>query len=86
MNKANRRGFASMDPAKQRRIASKGGKASHKEGVAHEFTPDEAAKAGRKGGVSVSKDRKHMAEIGRSGGRRHGTSHSEKKNMTKAKN
>jgi general stress protein YciG len=39
-----------MDPAKQREIASKGGKAAHQKGTAHEFTPEEAAAAGRKGG------------------------------------
>jgi general stress protein YciG len=44
------RGFASMDPAKQREIASKGGKAAHQAGTAHEFTPEEAREAGRKGG------------------------------------
>lgn len=46
------RGFASMDPAKQREIASKGGRAAHQSGKAHEFTSDEARKAGRKGGES----------------------------------
>ena len=44
------RGFASMDPEKQRRIASKGGKAAHAKGRAHEWTVDEAREAGRKGG------------------------------------
>jgi general stress protein YciG len=44
------RGFASMDVAKQREIASKGGKAAHEKGTAHEFTSEEAAAAGRKGG------------------------------------
>ncbi len=44
------RGFASMDAAKQREIASKGGKAAHEKGTAHEFTSEEAAAAGRKGG------------------------------------
>ena len=47
-----KRGFASMDPEKQRAIASKGGKAAHASGNAHEFTPEEARKAGRKGGKS----------------------------------
>lgn len=28
-NKSNKRGFASMDPKKQREIARKGGKSSH---------------------------------------------------------
>jgi general stress protein YciG len=44
------RGFASMDRTKQREIASKGGKAAHEKGTAHEWTPDEARNAGRKGG------------------------------------
>lgn len=44
------RGFASMDSEKQRAIASKGGKAAHASGNAHEFTSEEAREAGRKGG------------------------------------
>jgi general stress protein YciG len=66
------RGFAAMDPERQREIASKGGKIAHLRGNAHEFTPDEAREAGRKGGQSVSKDRKHMARIGRLGGEARG--------------
>lgn len=46
----DKRGFASMDEAKQREIASKGGKAAHAKGTAHEFTSEEAREAGRKGG------------------------------------
>lgn len=61
-------GFASMDPAKQKAIASKGGKAAHEQGRAHQFTPDEARVAGKLGGEKVSRDSKHMAEIGRLGG------------------
>lgn len=45
-----RRGFASMSAEKQREIASKGGRAAHEKGTAHEWTPDEARNAGRKGG------------------------------------
>ena len=45
-----RRGFASMSPEKQREIASKGGRAAHEKGTAHEWTADEARAAGRKGG------------------------------------
>src|SRR5688500_17109477 len=63
------RGFASMDAHRQREIARKGGRAAHEKGKAHEFTPDEARAAGRKGGEKVSVNRKHMAEIGRRGGR-----------------
>ncbi len=44
------RGFASMDPERQREIASQGGKAAHEKGTAHEFTSEEAREAGRKGG------------------------------------
>jgi general stress protein YciG len=46
------RGFASMDAAKQRDIASKGGKAAHAKGTAHEWTSEEACAAGRKGGMA----------------------------------
>ncbi len=46
----SRRGFAAMDPERQRRIASEGGRAAHKQGVAHEWTSEEARSAGRKGG------------------------------------
>lgn len=45
-----RRGFASMSREKQREIASKGGRAAHQKGTAHEWTSDEARVAGRKGG------------------------------------
>ncbi|MBC6698345.1 con-10 family general stress protein [Hymenobacter puniceus] len=47
------RGFASMDPDMQRRIASEGGKASHLSGRGHRFTPEEARAAGRKGGQAT---------------------------------
>ena len=48
--KKERRGFASMTPEKQREIASKGGRAAHEKGTAHEWSADEARSAGRKGG------------------------------------
>jgi general stress protein YciG len=51
--KTSKRGFASMDPAKQREIASKGGRAAHAQGKAHEFTSEEARAAGRKGGEAA---------------------------------
>lgn len=57
-----------MDPARQREIASKGGRAAHEKGTAHEWSAGEAREAGRKGGVTVSRDRDHMAAIGREGG------------------
>ncbi|HEY9792006.1 MAG TPA: KGG domain-containing protein [Candidatus Obscuribacterales bacterium] len=53
--KGRGRGFASMDAAKQREIASKGGKAAHAKGTAHEFTSEEAREAGRKGGQARGK-------------------------------
>jgi len=53
MAEKRRRGFAGMDPQKQRAIASKGGKAAHAKGTAHEFTPTEARAAGRKGGQAA---------------------------------
>jgi len=68
--RSDARGFAAMDAEKQRQIASKGGKAAHEKGTAHEFSRDEARVAGRKGGVVVSQTRKHMADIGRKGGER----------------
>ena len=46
------RGFAGMDDERKRQIASEGGKAAHRKGTAHEFTPEEAREAGRKGGQS----------------------------------
>ena len=58
--------------AKQREIASKGGRAAHAKGTAHEFTSDEARVAGRKGGEAVSRDRAHMSAIGREGGHSRG--------------
>ena len=51
--KGHGRGFASMDRQKQREIASKGGRAAHEHGTAHEWTSDEAREAGRKGGAST---------------------------------
>lgn len=51
------RGFASMDPAKRREIASKGGKAAHARGTGHEWTPEEAREAGRLGGSRARQNR-----------------------------
>ena len=56
------RGFASMDPAKQKVIASKGGRTVSQ-------NKQHMAEIGRKGGRTVSQNRQHMAEIGRKGGR-----------------
>jgi hypothetical protein len=61
-----------MDRSKQKEIASKGGRAAHAKGTAHEFDSGEARDAGRKGGVAVSRNREHMAAIGRRGGEARG--------------
>jgi hypothetical protein len=45
-NRTSQRGFASMDPNQQRAIASEGGRAAHRSGNAHEFTSEEARRAG----------------------------------------
>ena len=72
-----KRGFASMDAARQREIASKGGRAAHVKGTAHEFTSEEARAAGRKGGQAAhSRGTAHRftsdeaREAGRKGGRK----------------
>lgn len=57
-----RRGFAAMDPRLVAEIASKGGKAAHAAGTAHEFTADEARAAGRKGGLAPHARRKGGSE------------------------
>ena len=62
------RGFASMDRAKQREIASKGGKAAHQKGTAHEWTSEEARDAGRKGGIASHRRRREMMQQSDSGG------------------
>jgi len=67
---SNGRGFAGMTHQRQRAIAAEGGRAAHQQGTAHEFSPSEARQAGQKGGEAVSRDRNHMAEIGRRGGER----------------
>lgn len=41
-----------MDPKRQREIASKGGRAAHAKGTAHQWNAEEASKAGRKGGLA----------------------------------
>jgi general stress protein YciG/hemerythrin-like domain-containing protein len=68
----SKRGFAAMLPQKQREIARRGGQTAHKKGTAHEFTPEEARIAGRRGGKAVSSNRQYMAEIGRRGGQSSG--------------
>ena len=68
VHRMSKRGFAAMDPEKQKSIASLGGTAAHAQGRAHEFTPEEAREAGKLGGIAISRDSAHMAEIGRRGG------------------
>lgn len=58
------RGFASMDRVKQREIASKGGKAAHQKGTAHEWTSEEARDAGRKGGLASHRRRREQMLAG----------------------
>ena len=62
------RGFASMDPQRQREIASEGGRAAHEKGTAHEFTSEEAREAGRKGGMARSANRRNAMNGGNSNG------------------
>lgn len=58
------RGFAAMDPELQRAIASAGGRAAHEHGTAHEFTPEEARRAGRKGGQASARRRGGSSDDG----------------------
>lgn len=53
-----------MSREKQREIASKGGRAAHEKGTAHEWTPDEARAAGRKGGQSSRGGRGRLLPVG----------------------
>lgn len=62
-----RRGFATLDPARVREIASKGGKAAHAAGTAHQFTSDEARVAGRRGGQASNARRRERAIEGTTG-------------------
>jgi general stress protein YciG len=75
MSEKLRRGFAIMDLEKRRSIASKGGKAAHERGSAHQFTAEEAREAGRKGGqVAHEKGTAHRftSEEARAAGRKRG--------------
>ncbi|HWI78792.1 MAG TPA: KGG domain-containing protein [Ramlibacter sp.] len=64
---SSNRGFASMDPQRQREIASEGGRAAHEKGTAHEFTSEEAREAGRKGGQARSQSNRSNSNRGNSG-------------------
>jgi hypothetical protein len=59
-----RRGFASMTAERQREIASKGGRAAHQKGTAHEWSADEARAAGRKGGHASRGGRGRLRSTG----------------------
>ena len=52
MSEKQKRGFALLDSTSLREIASKGGKAAHEKGTAHQFTAEEARAAGKKGGIA----------------------------------
>lgn len=54
-NRKSKRGFAAMNRDQQRQIASKGGRAAHEKGTAHEWNSHEAAAAGKKGGKARSR-------------------------------
>jgi uncharacterized protein len=71
------RGFASMDRNKQREIASKGGKAAHQKGTAHEWTSEEAREAGRKGGMASHRRKQEQQGGAQSGADNAGGSNSE---------
>ncbi len=58
------RGFASMDPNKQREIARQGGRAVHVKGTAHEWTSEQARDAGRKGGIASHRKRESARQTG----------------------
>ena len=61
------RGFASMDRGKQKEIASKGGRAAHEKGTAHEWSSEEARAAGRKGGMASHRRKQALAQSGGQG-------------------
>ena len=67
-----------MDRAKQREIASKGGKAAHQKGTAHEWTSEEARDAGRKGGIASHQRRREQmsGDVGSDEARASGSSES----------
>ncbi len=62
------RGLAAISPERRRAIAIMGGRAAQATGTAHQFTTAEAKAAGKKGGTVISRDREHMAAIGKKGG------------------
>ena len=84
MSEKEKRGFASMDAQKQRDIASKGGRAAHEKGTAHEFDSSEAKAAGRKGGrVAHERGTAHefTSQEARTAGRKGGQSRGKRTQM-----
>jgi uncharacterized protein len=63
----NGRGFAGMDPKRQREIASEGGKAAHRSGNANEFDSESGRRAGQKGGQSRSNNGGESSQSGSDG-------------------
>jgi hypothetical protein len=68
MSGSSKRGFASMNPEKQRLIASKGGREAHRQGTAHEFSSEEARAAGRLSRKIMGANRRRVAVSGRKSG------------------
>jgi general stress protein YciG len=62
LQKPSKRGFAAMSLEQQRLIASKGGKAAHQKGTAHEWTPEEARQAARKSALAAKSKTINRAE------------------------
>jgi uncharacterized protein len=62
-DRTSKRGFAAMNPLRQRQIASEGGRAAHAQGTAHEFTSEEARQAGRRGGEASRAARVHRSSL-----------------------
>jgi hypothetical protein len=59
------RGFDTLDPAEQRALAAKGGRSGHAQKKSHEWTREEAAAAGRKGGIAGARKRREQREAER---------------------
>lgn len=59
-----KRGFAAMSAERQRQIASQGGRAAHQQGVAHEWSTEEAKAAGKKGGQASGRRRSGQPDSG----------------------
>lgn len=72
-NNTSNRGFASMDPEKQRKIASKGGKAAQSSGHAHQLTDTDRSRGGKMSPANfANRSKAEVQEIGRKGGKASG--------------